>query len=186
MATIISHPLIPLTIGLIASRSTLPWRLVVLGMLCAIVPDFDVVGFQLHVDYASPYGHRGFTHSIAFAIALACFSSIFAPQLKAKRIDVLLFIFAATISHALLDAMTTGGLGVALLWPFNDQRFFLPFQFIQVSPIGVKNFLTDRGFEVILSELRFIWLPCFALVLTLSLIRTLFTRLFKNPNNTFN
>ena len=48
-------------------------------------------------------------------------------------------------SHALLDAMTNGGLGVAVYWPFSLKRIFLPFKPIQVSPIGISNFFTEWG-----------------------------------------
>lgn len=57
------------------------------------------------------------------------------------------------VSHGLLDTLTTGGKGVALLWPFSDERFFAPLQFIRVSPIGVGRFLSERGLAVLLSEL---------------------------------
>ena len=41
------------------------------------------------------------------------------------------------LSHPLLDALTTGGLGVALWWPWSDVRIFAPLRLIPVSPIGV-------------------------------------------------
>ena len=40
----------------------------------------------------------------------------------------------------LLDAMTDGGRGVALLWPFTTARYFLPFRPIPVAPIGAAIF----------------------------------------------
>ena len=62
-------------------------------------------------------------------------------------------------SHALLDAMTNGGLGVALYWPFSLERIFLPFRPIQVSPIEVSSFFTEWGFRVIASELILVLIP---------------------------
>jgi len=64
-----------------------------------------------------------------------------------------------TASHGLLDALTDGGLGVAFLAPFSGERFFFPWQPIEVSPIGLRRFLSGRGLEVLRSELLWVWLP---------------------------
>ena len=44
---------------------------------------------------------------------------------------------ALLASHALLDTLTDGGLGAALLWPFNFTRYFAPWRPIPVAPIGL-------------------------------------------------
>jgi inner membrane protein len=62
-----------------------------------------------------------------------------------------------------LDAATDGGLGVALLAPFDAERVFFPFRPIAVSPIGASAFVSARGAAVLASELLWIWLP-FALL----------------------
>ncbi|MBL0449747.1 metal-dependent hydrolase [Aeromonas caviae] len=38
------------------------------------------------------------------------------------------------LSHSLLDSFTTGGKGVGWLWPWRDERFFVPWQLIRVAP----------------------------------------------------
>ncbi|WP_394781753.1 metal-dependent hydrolase [Undibacterium sp.] len=164
MATIISHAVIPLSLGLVLNRSKYPWRLIVVGMLCAMLPDLDVLTFKFGIAYDSPFGHRGFTHSLAFAAVVATTFAAFAKYLGADKFSVFGFVFIAAASHGVLDAMTTGGLGVEFFWPFSQQRYFFPEQFIQVSPIGLHNFMTARGLEVIQSELLTIWLPCAVLV----------------------
>jgi len=55
--------------------------------------------------------------------------------------------------------MTNGGLGIAFFWPFTDTRYFLPWQPIEVSPIGAARFLNQRGLEVLQSELIWVVLP---------------------------
>ena len=80
------------------------------------------------------------------------------------------YLFLATASHGVLDAMTNGGLGVAFLSPFDNSRYFLPWRPIRVSPIGLGRFFGQRGYLVLQNELLWIWLPAglFALlVLTL-------------------
>lgn len=49
-----------------------------------------------------------------------------------------LYLFLATISHSLLDALTNGGMGVALFAPFDNRRFFFPFRPIEVAYFGVS------------------------------------------------
>ena len=37
----------------------------------SLLPDADVYGFRLGVKYADPWGHRGATHSLLFALGIA-------------------------------------------------------------------------------------------------------------------
>lgn len=69
-----------------------------------------------------------------------------------------LFFTLVTLSHPLLDMLTDGGLGVALFAPFSGRRYFLPWRPVEVSPIGV-GFFSQRGLEVLASEVRWVWLP---------------------------
>lgn len=169
MATILTHPVVPLTVGLILGQKRLPWPLVIAGMLAAILPDLDVIAFKLGIAYDSAFGHRGFSHSIVFAMLVASLASIFHTRLRSSVLVCWLFIAFATISHGLLDALTTGGEGVGFFWPLTEERYFFPWQFIKVSPIGLSRFLTERGWRVIQSELLTVWLPCSFLVLTVKL-----------------
>jgi inner membrane protein len=88
-----------------------------------------------------------------------------------SRIALWTYFFLATASHGLLDAMTDGGLGVACFSPFDNNRYFLPWRPIRVSPIGIGRFFSPRGLEVVRSELLWIWLPAALLVLSVWLIR---------------
>jgi inner membrane protein len=80
-------------------------------------------------------------------------------------------VFLATVSHPLLDMCTNGGLGVALYWPYSNERVFFDFRPIAVSPIGVSRFFTERGFAVMKSEFLWVWLPSIILLFTLRGIR---------------
>jgi inner membrane protein len=162
VATVFSHAVAALGIGDCFYRPDVPKRVWALGALCAAIPDVDVIGFALGVDYGDPFGHRGFTHSLFFAalLALAMASLAFprgVPNLS--RFSLWAYFFLATASHGLLDAMTNGGLGVAFFAPFDSSRYFLPWTPIQVSPIGITNFIADGGLSVFPSEFLWIWLP---------------------------
>jgi inner membrane protein len=123
-----------------------------------MLPDADVLAFRLHVPYADAFGHRGATHSILFAALLGCVAALAHRRLNATASNAGWFAGLATLSHPLLDACTNGGLGVALAWPFSDVRWFAPFHPIMVSPIGAR-FFSERGWNVIASELLWVWLP---------------------------
>ncbi|MGN6152232.1 MAG: metal-dependent hydrolase [Lysobacteraceae bacterium] len=170
MPTIFTHAVVPLAAGFALGRTALPPRLVAAGMLAAIVPDFDTVAFKLGIAYADQFGHRGATHSLVFALALGVFATIAAPWLHGRRWRAFAFIAACTLSHPLLDALTSGGLGVALLWPLSHERFFAPWRPIAVSPIGA-GFFSARGLTVLWSELHWVWLPCAGLAVAASIAK---------------
>ena len=73
-----------------------------------------------------------------------------------------------TISHGLLDAITNGGRGVAFLAPFSEQRYHFPVRPIEVSPLGVREFFTERGVTIMANELVWVWLPA-ALIAALAI-----------------
>ena len=62
-------------------------------------------------------------------------------------------------SHGLLDALTNGGQGIALLAPFDERRFFLPFRPIEVAPLRIGDFLGAWGARVLASEVVWVWVP---------------------------
>jgi len=173
MASILSHPAVPLAIGIGAGPRAVPPALVAVGALASILPDADSVGFWLGVPYDAPLGHRGFTHSLCFAVLLALGCTLFAPRLGAPAATVFIFVLVSTASHGLLDALTTGGMGVAFLSPFSNARFFLPWRVIAVSPIGVAPFLSARGARVLRSELAWVWAPAAAVALAGLVLRRL-------------
>ena len=121
-----------------------------------LVPDLDVIGFRFGVRYGDFWGHRGFTHSLLFAALLTSLVVLvgFRQGVPALgRFALWGYLFLATASHAFLDAMTDGGLGVAFFSPFNNTRYFLHWRPIRVSPIGITRFFSSRGLEVVESEL---------------------------------
>jgi len=174
MASIFSHAVAALGIGACFYQPRTPKRAWVLGVLCSVIPDVDVIGFPLGIRYGDFWGHRGFTHSLLFAALLASLALLLAfrqavPGLS--RFALWMYFFLATASHGFLDAMTDGGLGVAFFSPFNNARYFLPWRPIRVSPIGISRFFTHGGLVVIQTELLWIWLPAALLMASAWLIR---------------
>lgn len=155
----------------------MPARFWLLAALCAILPDADVLSFSFNPARGSMLGHRGFSHSLLFALLLALLIVWLAfkrtPAFSKGWWKLVSFFFFATASHGLLDALTDGGSGVAFFAPFDTTRYFFPWRPIEVSPISLDRFFSQRGMEVIKSELVWIWLPASLLVLATWLYRRL-------------
>jgi inner membrane protein len=151
---------VPLALAVALGPNRVSSALAAVGCGASILPDVDSLGFAAGVPYGHPFGHRGFTHSLFFAAAVALLCIPFARRFGASPLLTFAFVFVSISSHGFLDAMTTGGLGVAFWSPFSNERFFLPWRMILVSPIGVGSFLSSRGLRVLESELLWIWAPC--------------------------
>lgn len=174
MPTIFSHPAPVLALSLAVGNRIIPGRLLLAGVVCSILPDMDVAGFFMKISYGHAMGHRGASHSLLFAGIMGMVCALVAPWLHCRRWSAFWVGALAVVSHIFLDAATNGGLGVGVFWPWNEVRYFLPWQPIEVSPLGVRRFFSARGVEVMLSEFTWIWLPCFAVaVLIFGLRKTL-------------
>lgn len=168
MPTIMSHAVIPIAAAVMINSSQksvsqsdkplLSKPIMFLGMALAMLPDADVVGFALGINYGDALGHRGASHAILVAAAVAALISAILRPLYWRTIFG--FLFLSMASHGILDAFTNGGLGAALFWPIDDTRYFAPFAPIEVSPIG-RNFFSERGLITLWSELKWIILPAF-------------------------
>ena len=122
------------------------WKAAVAFSTFSLVPDLDVIAFKFGVPYGAPFGHRGATHSIAFAVAMGVVAWAVTRQWKST-----LSLFLVVLSHPLLDMLTDGGLGVALLWPITPQRSFVPWTPLPVAPLGT-GMVSARGAHVVLVE----------------------------------
>jgi inner membrane protein len=165
VATIFTHGFVGVMIAHALSperkdRSFKKWT-----VACAAIPDADIAGYHFGVPYGSLLGHRGLTHSLAFAVLIGWL----AARLSGNRRYGTCFS-AVAASHGLLDAMTDGGLGVAFFSPFIATRYFLPWRPVHVSPIGMR-FFSSYGMWVVASELLWIWLPVFVLAAAVDLAR---------------
>ncbi len=164
MASLLTHPVVPAALGVALGRKNTPVAALVLGVFLSMIPDADVVAFKLGIPYGDMLGHRGFSHSLLFAATMAlCLCAL--PRFTAHRGRIFFFLFISAASHGLLDAMTSGGMGVGFFIPFTADRYFLPLRPIRVSPLSVKGFFTGRGWVIFQSELLWIWLPCTAIAL---------------------
>jgi inner membrane protein len=163
MPSAFSHAFAAVALGKTYTGRKMGWRFWVLAAGSAALPDFDVMAFAFGIPYESMFGHRGFTHSLLFALlwGLLVVGWEFKQVMRFTKEwwGLLAFFFMATASHGVLDAFTDGGEGVGFFVPFSAERYFFPWTPIEVSPIGVGSFFSQRGWAVIKNELVYVCLP---------------------------
>lgn len=161
MASAVSHALVALALGKVSRHSVVTGRVLLLGVVCSVAPDLDVIGFRYGIHYDELWGHRGLTHSIFFAglLSAGLVGLWFRRQSRAVMAGIFFYLFLCTASHGVLDAMTDGGLGVAFFSPFDTTRYFFSVRPVAVSPIGISGFFNEYGVRVLVSEALWIWLP---------------------------
>lgn len=173
LATPLSHLAVPMALGVALGPDIVPPGLMALALACAVLPDVDALGLWLGIPYDHPLGHRGLTHSLPFAGALAGVDALLVPAVGADVSIAFWVLLLSAASHGLLDALTNGGLGIALLAPFSGRRYFLPWRVIEVSPLRPAELFSRRGLCVLRSEMRWVSAPCGVLALAGAAVRRL-------------
>ena len=142
------------------------WKLLCISAFLGVFPDFDYILNWLHIGWGG--WHHGFTHSFVFAL----FAGAMTVLITGWRTVRSFFAFTAAIaSHGLLDYLITESRGIALFWPFTNQRYKL----LIPNPINYswsKTSLLDAAFDVLqicLTEL-IIFGPLLLLVMLLRIM----------------
>jgi inner membrane protein len=169
MPTIYTHAIVGLGSAAAVFPRRTSWLFWTLSGFLPIIPDFDAFSSAA---YGTPFGHRGFTHSFVFALAVAVLAAGLTFKLFHMKFWILaLFFSAITASHGLLDAFTTGGYGILWLWPFSDARFG-PWGPIHVADIGF-DWPNPWSSRAVHSELIWVWLPTALIVGAVTALRTI-------------
>jgi inner membrane protein len=166
--TIYTHALVGLGLGRILTPGRRPWWFWVLTALLPVTPDLD--SFSTAAYGSSIWGHRGFTHSLGFALAVA----LVAAGLTCRRLRMSFWMlaglfFVVMASHGLLDALTRGGADIPFFWPLSDARYG-NWASIPVPDIGFE--LPDpRRSRAFRAEIFAVWIPTLFLVGAMILYR---------------
>lgn len=181
MASAFGHAALAATLGSFrkpSARSRKFWSWMI---VFSIIPDADIIAFRLDIPYEHMLGHRGFTHSIFFAVMCGFLVCLFLfKEQRRSSIEWWKTFFALSfcmLSHGILDALTTGGKGVGFLIPFSSERFFFPVHPIKVSPISPSQFFSVRGLAILSSEAIWIGGACAVLIISRRIFKILRTRI---------
>lgn len=164
MPSIFGHLLASSALGAAFFRAQARLKPLLLAGFCSFAPDLDVIAFRFGVPYQSEWGHRGWTHSLFFALVFGVLMAALFYRRHPDFVKIALWCVLATASHPLLDMLTTGGMGCALWWPFDDARLFFPWRPIRVSPLEIRSFISMMGVKILLSEAFWIGVPAAVLV----------------------
>ena len=164
MPTVMSHAVVG-----VALASVTPWSrrrgFWVASALLPMLPDLDVFGRAVGIPFYSPWGHRGVSHSLLAAAVIGTATALLLHRRLGARPAPLAVCFTIIMAtHGLLDALTTGGPGVAFFAPFDTTRYFFPWRPIPVSPLA-SHFFSAWGWQVFRAELAMLWLPAGVLML---------------------
>lgn len=177
LPSVISHTAVAVAAGMAFAPREVPHHFWSLAIVCSIIPDADAIGFACGIPYDHFFGHRGFFHSPFFALLVStlvvCVFFRDVEIFSRQWFFYFIFFFLLSASHGILDAFTNGGLGIALLSPFDNTRYFFPWRPLTVSPIGIQGFLSKWGLMVMKSELLWVWLPSFLMVVVSMVIRAI-------------
>jgi membrane-bound metal-dependent hydrolase YbcI (DUF457 family) len=140
----------------------------VLGCICALAPDVDVVVEKVFDGWGPLWSHHGLTHSIPAAGVIGLLAALAwcwrRPQLRGRRAIYTLGMFGVFtclgLSHILLDLLTGGGSGLMLLAPFDQTRYMLGWQpiraLVPLFPLGPRQFPI---LACLVSEIIVVWIP---------------------------
>lgn len=166
MASVFGHVVSAFGVGSLFPKKEMTPKVYLLGSVSAALPDIDVLSTYFGLSGLDMLGHRGITHSITAALIWALVI-VFIFHKKDKKTNLLLlYYFICTASHGLIDGMTNGGDGISYFAPFSSYRTHLPFELIQVSPLGMNAFFSEWGLKVIKSELIWIGIPSLLLIVS--------------------
>ena len=175
MPSLISHAVVAVASGISFAPRNVPNHFWILSLICSVIPDADIITFSFGIPYYHLFGHRGFFHSPFFCLLMGIVVvSVFLRNIgffSRLWFFYLTFFFLLSASHSFLDAFTNGGLGIAILFPFDNARYFFPWRPIVVSPISVASFISRWGLVVIKNEILWVWFPSFLLVIISRVIR---------------
>jgi inner membrane protein len=90
----------------------------------SVLPDIDFLPGLLIGDIGR--FHNQGTHSLLAALAVALLAGLAARWRKASFRSWFGLAFISYSIHLLMDALTFGGRGVKLFWPFSQERYDMP------------------------------------------------------------
>ncbi|MCP4900567.1 MAG: metal-dependent hydrolase [bacterium] len=164
MPSPVTHGLVGIVMAQTVPLGVSKRRSTVVFAVLSVMPDIDLLGSLAGIPWRGNLGHRGITHSVGVAVVCGLIGAriIHGKQGLSRRkvVGLTLLACAVAVSHGLLDAATSIGVGVGLLMPFFDERIILPVRPILV-PRARGDGLVLAMLRMVLAELLTVWLPLF-------------------------
>jgi inner membrane protein len=163
MATIVTHAVVGAALAKACPGLGTGWRFCALATLLAAMPDFDALGFRFGIQYGDLWGHRGITHSLAFALLVSLLAVVLfyrkVPRFSRGWWLIWAVLAAMPLSHLIVDMFTDATYGVALLAPFSAERFWFAWRPIPAAHMRLRTFFSNGGLGVLAFEALWLWLP---------------------------
>jgi inner membrane protein len=109
MPTVFTHVAVPVCAAMALGTRRVPVAALLAGMLASIVPDFDGLAFKLGIAYGGMGGHRGFTHTLLFALVLEvspiALKRFFSPRGAQVLLNEMFTVWAPLLVAAVLALM---------------------------------------------------------------------------------
>lgn len=164
MPSFLGHAAAGIALGAAFADEETPRRAWVLGTLCALAPDLDWFTAFLRVHPGNFLAHRGITHSLMGAFVLATAAFLFGFRAEQRRGRIRAYLLLAALSHGLLDACTSGRIGVAFFYPFSMTRWGCFWQPFRDAPLPFWPGLQIPFLGALLGEVLWIGAPGLLLV----------------------
>lgn len=173
MPSFFGHAVAGIALGAAFTDEKTPRRAIALGTLCALAPDLDCFTLFLKLHPGNYLAHRGVTHSLLAAVMLAATVLLlgFKAEQRTSRMGV--YLLLATLSHGLLDACTSGRIGVAFFYPFSSSRWGCYWQPFVDPPLPFWAGQRLPFLEAVAREALWIGVPGLLLVGGVRLVRHL-------------
>jgi len=171
MPSLLGHAVAGLAITTAFHRDRLPRRTWALAAFCAVAPDLDWFVSLLPLHRGHVLNHRGVSHSLFAAVLLATVVFFLAIRRDQRRGDLWLCLTVSALSHGLLDALTAGGVGVALFMPFSATRWACLWQPGHVAPLPLGRDHTYAFLASLWAEALWIGIPALGLAAYARLVR---------------
>ena len=159
MPFLLSHSFAGVAVSSTPFSQSVPRRIWWLAALCAAIPDFDYAWNLNRYGSQEWFAHRGITHTPLFATGLALAMVWFAMPSHGRGMRGRLWtaLFLATLSHGILDALSSYGQGIPFLFPFSTTRYHFPWTPIRADPHG--GGIVSILLRSIRTEILWIWFP---------------------------
>lgn len=201
MASPITHAFFTLAASKAGIGRKMPLRFWLMTAFCATIPDIDIFWRRLAANRSDIWSHRGITHSLLGAAVIGLLVAIVYRWMRPRdavldeemlpnqprsrgpsSILWLLWLFfgLATLSHAILDMLSSGYYGVMLLAPFSNQHFAFGWQPVWSAPGALDLIFPRYGgahgggnwlARAAMSEVLVVWVPMTILMAVSKIVR---------------